>query len=298
MFLIFTITFLLMVVLQQTEVAADASIKLATIPGTDGTCPPQKERENAIQNITTSIRAILLEKYCRTTGAQQTDLNCCGEGQWHRVAFLNMSIPSQRCPSAWREYSIGAAGIKTCRRPETSHGSCHGTVYTTRQRYSKVCGRAIGYQIGSTDAFGYLAVHRIDSYYVHGVSVTHGAPRNHIWTFASGLSEGKYPYQRDNCPCSNPSSSSNRYPPSFVGDNYYCESANPTDTYVFYRIYNSDPLWDGQQCEGECCSNGKSPPWFSVELPNPTTDDIEVRICIPQPSHDDVALKVLEIYIQ
>ena len=32
-------------------------------------------------------------------------------------------------------------------------------------------------------------------------------------------------------------------------------------------------------CEGECCSNGKSPPWFSVTLPNPTYDDIEVRIC-------------------
>ena len=29
----------------------------------------------------------------------------CGAGQWHRIAFLNMSDPSQYCPSAWREYN-------------------------------------------------------------------------------------------------------------------------------------------------------------------------------------------------
>ena len=64
------------------------------------------------------------------------------------------------------------------------------------------------------------------------------------------------------------------------------------------HLYSSDALWDGEQCEGECCSNGRSPPWFSVELPNPTTDDIEVRICIPQANYDDVVIELLEIYIQ
>ena len=135
----------------------------------------------------------------------------------------------------------------------------------------------------------------IDSYYVHGVSVTHGQPRNHIWTFASSRYEGDYrtPY---NCPCSGRLSSI--YPPSFVSDNYYCESGNPKNTYTSGHLYSSDPLWDGLQCEGECCSNGKSPPWFSVELPNPTTDDIEVRICIPHSSDNDVALELLDLYVQ
>lgn len=27
----------------------------------------------------------------------------CGAGQWHRIAFLNMTDPSRKCPSAWRE---------------------------------------------------------------------------------------------------------------------------------------------------------------------------------------------------
>ena len=131
-----------------------------------------------------------------------------------------------------------------------------------------------------------------------GVSMTHGAPRNHIWTLASGLTEGEYISQGWDCPCVDPSVSGNRFPPSFVGNNYYYESGNPTDTIIFSHLYSADPLWDGQQCEGQCCSNGKSPPWFSVELPNPTTDDIEVRMCIGQQSYDDVVIQLLELYVQ
>ena len=55
-------------------------------------------------------------------------------------------------------------------------------------------------------------------------------------------------------------------------------------------FYSTDPLWDGKQCEGEryCCSNDKSPPCFSVQLPNPTSDDTEVRIiCGNQDTHDE-----------
>ena len=127
--------------------------------------------------------------------------------------------------------------------------------------------------------------------------MTHGAPRNHVWTLVAGLSEGGYIVQGANCPCSNSSHLNNIFPPSFVGNSYYCESGNPTNTFAAYRLYPTDPLWDGQQCEGQCCSDGKSPPWFSVDLPNPATDDIEVRICSPEGSHDDVAIQLLELYV-
>ena len=281
------ILFMVIVVISLPPTEA-VTLNLVTLHGKDGMCPPLEERESAIRNITTYIEAIL-----------QDVQSSCGEGEWHQVAYLNMSDPSHQCPSAWREYSESGLGIRTCRRPQSPSGSCHGTFYSTGRQYSKVCGRAIGYQIGGTDAFSSGAERQtIDSYYVYGISVTHGQPRNHIWTFASGISEGGY-IQQYNCPCSNPSSSANVYPPSFVGDNYYCESGNPTDTFYHNQLFSGDPLWDGQQCEGECCSNGKSPPWFSVELPNPTTNDIEVRICIGQTSRaDDVALELLEIYIQ
>ena len=161
-----------------------------------------------------------------------------------------------------------------------------------------MCGRVIGYQYGSTDAFLFQSVATIDSYYVYGVSVTHGLPRNHIWTFAAGETEGGYHIQGWNCPCSNPGHPDNVLPPSFVGNNYYCESGNPANMDILDHFFSDDPLWDGEQCEGQCCSNGKSPPWFSVELPNPTTDDIEVRICIAQRSYDDIEIQLLEIYVQ
>ena len=259
------------------------------IPKNDNieTCPLQEKRDLAIQGIGASVQAAIMKDFGNSLS--------CGSGLWHRVAHLNMSDPAQRCPSAWTENSTN--GVRTCGRPPSSYGSCLSTFYPTGRQYSRVCGRAIGYQYGSTDAFSYQAVATIDSYYVYGVSVTHGLPRNHIWTLAAGLTEGGHTGNY-NCPCSNPGRPNNVLPPSFVGNNYYCESGNPTNTYMGNHLYSDDPLWDGEQCEGQCCSNGKSPPWFSVELPNPTTDDIEVRICIPQPSYDDVKIQLLELYIQ
>ena len=42
----------------------------------------------------------------------------------------------------------------------------------------------------------------------------------------------------------------------------------------------------------------KSPLWFSVQLPNPTMDDIEVRICGDESAdNEDTPIGLLEIYI-
>ena len=59
-----------------------------------------------------------------------------------------------------------------------------------------------------------------------GVSITHGGePRQHIWSYAASHSENSVKYSLGNCPCSFQQGST---PPSFVGNNYYCESGNPT----------------------------------------------------------------------
>ena len=242
----------------------------------------------AHENITRSVNAILLSMQFRS------ERSPCGPGEWHRVAYLNMSDPTQQCPSAWREYNTG--GVRACGRPASGGASCAQVRYpSNNSQYSRVCGRAIGYQVGATDAFYYGSTYSLDSYYVYGVSFTHGSPPTHIWTLAAGVTEESTIYPQHNCPCAHQST---QVPPSFVGDDYYCESGNPTDTYITHHLYSEDPLWDGGQCEGECCSNGKSPPWFSVELTNPTTDNIEVRICCPQPTYDDVAIQLMELYIQ
>ena len=98
------------------------------------------------------------------------------------------------------------------------------------------------------------------------------------------------------CPCL---STEATQPPDYVGHDYYCESANSAfcDGISGY-LYIGDPLWDGKQCEGQCCSNGKSPPWFIVQLSNPTLDDIEVRICGNETtSNEDTPVELIEIYI-
>ena len=112
--------------------------------GAVGICPSQGKKDAALENIRASVRNL-------TMGYQAT-INC-GPGRWYQVASLNMSDPSQQCPSAWREYN--ASGVRACGRPVTSDGSCSGAASSVAHRqYSRVCGRAIGYQFGSPDAFG------------------------------------------------------------------------------------------------------------------------------------------------
>ena len=66
------------------------------------------------------------------------------------------------------------------------------------------------------------------------------------------------------------------------------------------QFFASDPLFDGQGCgsTGTCCSFN-NPPWFSKQLPTPTTDSIEVRVCDQQPTTtDDTPFQSIELYIQ
>ena len=249
----------------------------------------------AISNISQSVREIL------STLVLSPDAPC-GHGQWTRVAFLNMSDPAQQCPAPWRLYS--ANGVRACGRQVTSNGGCNAQNYTIRRSYRRVCGRIIGYQIGSTNVFENQQL-SIDQPYVDGVSVTYGEPRQHIWTFAGGISETIVPaHPTLSCPCAlNGTGIQLQQPPAFVGNNYFCESANPLTSFENTNVfrYTDDPLWDGERCEGQCCNNANysSPPWFNVTLPDVTSEKIEVRICADQDTNnEDVAIGLLEIYVQ
>ena len=114
---------------------------------------------------------------------------------------------------------------------------------------------------------------------VDGVSITHGGPRQHIWSFAVDISHDI------RCPCGTGSIYTT---PSFVGDDYTCESYTSTD-----------PVWDGEGCieEDEPCCQRPSVPIFCKELPEPTTDDIEVRLCTDE-ENEQVAVEIIELYIQ
>ena len=274
--------------LQAMENLADGVDRLAVDPlvlsgGNSSSCVPLGERQGAIKKIRNDI--------IRNIPITMKD---CGKGMWHQIASLDMTDPQQQCPTGWSEYKNGS--VRACGRPISSLLNCANISYTTGRQYSKVCGRVIGYQIGTPH--GIFIAKVIDENYVDGMSITYGKnPRQHIWTNIAGLTENSTLTRRRNCHCSD---FLGRKPPPFVGNNYYCESANPSDILNPGFLYSSDKLWDGQQCskEGTCCTT-KSPPWFSVELPNPTSDDIEVRICgDDNPDNEDFPIEILDIYIQ
>ena len=220
----------------------------------------------------------------------------CGAGQWHRIAFLNMSDPSQQCPSAWREYNT--SGVRACGRPYSTEGSCSSSTYATDSiQYSRVCGQVIGYQVASPDAFNIQPNSTRNNINMDGIIITQlGVQQYQMWRFVAGVTENSSLHVNSNCPCS---PTSGWKPPSYIGSNYYCESGNPTDSYEHNQIFSNDPIWDGKKCEGTCCIGAKSPPWFSVQLPVPTTDMIEVSICADESTdNEDTPIELLEIYIQ
>ena len=64
----------------------------------------------------------------------------------------------------------------------------------------------------------------------------------------------------------------------------------------------NDPLWDGQGCGATSSCElsylpGVTPPWFCKQLPQTTTDDIEVHICGDQEiANEDTSVELIEIH--
>ena len=91
-----------------------------------------------------------------------------------------------------------------------------------------------------------------------------------------------------------------QYIPNFVSSDYFCVAGTPTWGSVRV-LYTGDPLWDGQGCglQSTCCTFN-NPPWFCKTLPQPTTEDIEVRICADEESfaNEDSPIELIELYVQ
>ena len=115
----------------------------------------------------------------------------------------------------------------------------------------------------------------IDRNYLDGISLTHGeSPRHHIWSFAVNWN------RKIDC-------AQNR--PSFVGNDFFYATGTS----------NNKLLWDGTECVGNTCCTHGNPPWFYKELSQPTTDDIEMRVCRQDNrSQEDVRIETIEIFVQ
>ena len=108
--------------------------------------------------------------------------------------------------------------------------------------YSQVCGKIIGYQDETLDAFGQGQSQSIDGHYVEGISLTHGKnPRKHIWTFAAAVYEIGNRVPVFICPCTNRNvSESATPPPCFVRNDYFCDTSSTEQ--AIHIFYGDDPL--------------------------------------------------------
>ena len=233
-----------------------------------------------------------VEEHDNHTTTELMNLFACGSVGWRRVVYLNMTDPNTNCPSGWQLTSYSK---RTCGKVSGGSTTCNSVTFpVSGGDYTRLCGRIIAYQNGQTDGFQAYhggAVTTIDGAYVCGVSLTHGSPRQHIWTFAAGASETAYTWV-DACPCD---ATINIAIPSFVGGDYFCESG--VNSGSIGHFHPDDPLWDGRNCiaTSTCCSFN-SPPYFTKRLPSPTTDDIEARLC-DYDGHIS-PIEFIELYVQ
>ena len=207
--------------------------------------------------------------------------------QWTNVGYLNMSDPTQECPSSWQTFT----SPRSCGKKNNIDACGLVNISTCGTSYQMICGRFNGYQVGTTDAFlNYTGLGY--PYYVDGVSITYGSLENrqHVYTYAIGGTEFN---DTDACPCAGGTK-----PPSFVGSDYYCESGNNLANSSPGTTYKDDLLWDGQLCRNDevgCCS---LPPSFCKSFPTLISEELEVQICLDESvDNENVAIEFFELYI-
>ena len=226
------------------------------------------------------------------------DKDVCGTREgWMRVAYVDMTQPNQECPT-------GFTTINTPKRlcGRTARSGCTPTTFSTNDfPYTQVCGKVIAYQHKTPDGpcpykERYIASsNTLEGPYIDGVSLTHGSPRQHIWSFIAAHGESSYSCAQ--CPCFNTTGAKTLIP--FIGNDYFCDTGANTSAKLNV-FYDDDPLWDGQGCgpNNNCCTFN-SPPWFSTQLNDTTTDELELRICGNERiGNEDIPIEHIELYIQ
>ena len=230
--------------------------------------------------------------------------SCGGAGGWTRAVYLNMFDPNQQCPS---NLTLITSPIRGCGRRATGVRQCDSVTYSVHGRtYSSVCGRILAYQRGRAYAFSNAInwnLVTIEEAYLCGVSLTHGPAetRQHIWSFVVARYEQNPNYITDfNCPCTNTNVSWPHRVPSFINNDYFCDTGNPGPGTSTTTYYTDDPLWDGRGCSStSTCCELNTPPWFCKSLPQPTSDDLEIRNCYTDATiFEDKLITLIDVYVK
>ena len=280
-------TWLLLSIVLIISSRVNSSFPMGLAPTASSVCPSQEEIDTLHRNAKRLIEGNFHTRPCS-----------CGGAGWTRVAYLNLSDLQQTCPSNW---NLTTSPVRGCGRSSTASRTCDSVVYPINGlTYSRVCGRITAYHKGWSEGFSSsFSSTNIEAAYVSGISLTHGLPgtRQHIWTFVGA--ENDVDVVPFNCPCSNANITWPHYTPSFLGNDYFCDAGRHISGYDSNAFYN-DPLWDGEGCGStSSCCEFNSPPQFSKSLPQPTTDDLEIRLCAYFViSIENKIISVIDIYVK
>ena len=211
-------------------------------------------------------------------------------GGWMRVANMDMTNTSQQCPDGFR---LKTSPKRTCGRMTPIEGCASILFLTNGHQYSQICGKIKAYQFGQPEGFRTGG----GAWLVDGITLYTHKQSKHIWSFVAGRDEVVEGSRT--CPCNAGHSLEGITINATIGQDYFCDTGSENG--ALHRVfYSDDPLWDGAGCgpRSACCSFN-NPPWFCKQLPQPTTDDIELQMCGYDPIHnEDTPIEIVEIYIQ
>ena len=216
-----------------------------------------------------------------------SDAACSTTRGWMQVVNLTFDDSKTVCPGEFElltppsfNYSCGTAiRIPGCL---SASFSVHGLEYT------QITGRVYAYQEGRAESLTYThGEQTINGPYIDGVSITTIPPRRHIWSFAAAT-DGIMITDKGR---------------EIFGNSFFCEGDDQYINYneeyyehVVYHYGTKDILWDGNGCGGlECCTRA---PWFCQKFSEPSTSDIEVRICGDGYPGGSIGIHLLELYVR
>ena len=188
-----------------------------------------------------------------------------------------MSSASKKCPNEQFSY-INKGELHLCRIKSDKMGCATASYSSHGIKYSTICGYARGYQRGLSYAF--VKSYPLTSHYLNGVSfqrfdASSTKKREHVWSYACGSMESSNNYAA--CPCNKGAVVAK--PPSFAGNNYYCESGTSTKP-GSADFFPKDPLWDGKGFNNlEVPCHKDMMPYFKRTYDSAITDHITVKLC-------------------
>ena len=213
----------------------------------------------------------ITQQYCHMGQLE----HCGNSSPWTKIANIVITNESsvEDCVKLITNFSVKPHNQSTgytCQIKAATN--CTSITFPTNNRsYTEICGRVGAYTDRNMNAFKNSTA-SIEDHYVDGISILIDSnPKKHVWTYAIGRSNTNR--RGSNCPGRN---SSAIQPPSFVGDNYYCDDDN--------RSLNAEqPLWSSKlvctRNDTECVGDKPEQPWFHCETINTLNDDIVVKIC-------------------